>query len=107
VLECVGTEDSLRTAVQLAEDGGCVGYVGVPHGVEKVFISDMFRRNLSLKGGIAPARHHIEELLPCVLEGRLRPGRVFDLKLPLGEAATAYKAMHERTAIKVMLETHR
>ena len=48
-------------------------------------------------------RGYIDELLPDVLSGAIEPGLVFDLELPLTEAAEAYAAMDERRAIKVLL----
>jgi threonine dehydrogenase-like Zn-dependent dehydrogenase len=102
VLECVGTGESMEQAFDSLRPGGTVGYVGVPHGVE-VPIRQMFGRNLHLAGGVAPVRHYLEALRDDVLSGALDPGRVFDLTLPLEEAAQAYAAMDERRAIKVML----
>ena len=63
----------------------------------------MFGRNISLAGGVAPARAYIEELLPSVLDGTVTPGKVFDQTLPLDKVADGYQAMDERTAIKTML----
>ena len=40
----------------------------------------------------------------CVLSGAIDPGRVFDLTLPLEEAAEGYRAMDERRAVKVLLQ---
>lgn len=103
VLECVGTKDSMSQAFQCARPGGRIGYVGVPHDVE-LNVPSMFGRNIGIAGGVAPARNYIEELLPDVLDGTVKPGRVFDLTLPLDKVADAYRAMDERTAIKSMLE---
>ncbi len=103
VLECVGTEMSLRTSVLLARDGGAVGYVGVPHSIDKVPLGKMFGRNIGLRGGIAPSRTYIPRLLPSVLNGALDASSIFDLALPLAEAAQGYQAMNCRQATKVML----
>ena len=101
-LECVGTGQSMQTAISIARPGSMVGYVGVPHGVE-LPIGEMFARNKGLRGGAAPARTYIPELLGDVLEGRFDPGRVFDLATDLGDVAEAYAAMDERRAIKSLL----
>ncbi|MFC7220980.1 zinc-dependent alcohol dehydrogenase family protein [Streptomyces polyrhachis] len=104
VLEAVGTEESMRTAVSLARDGGTVGYVGVPHGGSAgVDISQMFNRNVALAGGVAPARAYIPELLPDVLEGVIDPGAVFDRTVGLDGVPEGYRAMDERTALKVRI----
>lgn len=102
VLECVGTEGSMTQAFGCARPGGRVGFVGVPHGAQ-VPIRDMFARNVSLAGGVAPVRRYLEPLREEVLAGQIDPGKVFDLTVPLDEVAAAYRAMDERTAIKVLL----
>jgi threonine dehydrogenase-like Zn-dependent dehydrogenase len=63
----------------------------------------MFFRNKGVRGGAAPARTYIPELLDDVLEGRFDPGRVFDLETDLDDIAEAYAAMDERRAIKSLL----
>ena len=102
VLECVGTDASMRTAFKVARPGSTVGFVGVPHGVE-LPVGRMFGRNIGLAGGVAPVRTYLPDLLGRVLSGAIDPGRVFDLALPLNEVAEAYRAMDERRAIKVLL----
>jgi threonine dehydrogenase-like Zn-dependent dehydrogenase len=102
VLECVGTDAAIKTAFKVARPGSTVGFVGVPHGVE-LPVRRMFQRNVGLAGGVAPVRTYLPDLLDRVLEGRIEPGLVFDLTLPLDEVAEAYRAMDERRAIKVML----
>jgi threonine dehydrogenase-like Zn-dependent dehydrogenase len=102
VLECVGTDASMRTAFKIARPGSTVGFVGVPHGVE-LPVRRMFGKNIGLAGGVAPVRTYLPDLLERVLSGAIDPGRVFDLTLPLDEVAEAYRAMDERRAIKVLL----
>ncbi|MFJ6182639.1 zinc-dependent alcohol dehydrogenase family protein [Streptomyces sp. NPDC092295] len=104
VLEAVGTEESMRTAVSLARDGGAVGYVGVPHGGSAgVSIAQMFDRNVALAGGVAPARAYIPELLPDVLSGAIDPGLVFDRTVDLDGVPDGYRAMDDRSALKVRI----
>jgi threonine dehydrogenase-like Zn-dependent dehydrogenase len=103
VLECVGTEDAIRTAVEIARPGGAVGRVGVPHYEAIPAAEPAFFGNITVGGGPAPARAYIDELLPDVLEGRIEPGRVFDRVVGLDEVPDGYRAMHEREALKVMV----
>ena len=102
VLECVGTEESVVQALRSARPGGMVGWVGVPH-VSDIPQTHMFWRNVGLRGGPAPVRAYLPDLLDRVLSGDINPGRVFDLTLPLSEVAEAYAAMDERRAIKTLL----
>jgi threonine dehydrogenase-like Zn-dependent dehydrogenase len=101
-LECVGTGQAMHTALLIARPGSMVGYVGVPHGVE-LPIGEMFFRNKGVRGGSAPARAYIPELLDDVLEGRINPGRVLDYETDLDGIADAYAAMDERRAIKSLV----
>ena len=104
VLECVGTEQATLTAISFTRAGGAVGRVGVPH-YETIPASEpAFYNNITVGGGPAPVRAYIEELLPDVLEGRIKPGRVFDRVVGLDEVPDGYRAMNEREAIKVMVE---
>jgi threonine dehydrogenase-like Zn-dependent dehydrogenase len=103
VLECVGTDAAMGTAFAVARPGATVGFVGVPHGVE-LPVRRMFQKNVGLAGGMAPVRRYLPELLELVTAGRIDPGKVFDLTLPMAESPEGYAAMDERRAIKVMLE---
>jgi threonine dehydrogenase-like Zn-dependent dehydrogenase len=103
VLECVGTNDAMRTALKAARPGAMVGYVGVPHGIE-LPVRAMFGRNVGVAGGMAPVRKYLPDLLERTLTGRIDPSPVFDLTLPLEQVAEGYRAMDERRAIKVMLQ---
>jgi len=104
VLECVGTEMAMTTAMGIVRAGGAVGRVGVPHYEAVPAAQPSFYANVTVSGGPAPARAYIEELLPDVLEGRIHPGRVFDHTIGLDEVPDGYRAMNERRAIKVMVK---
>lgn len=104
VVEAVGTEQSMRTAVDITRDGGTIGWVGVPHGSGTgLDLGVMFDRNIALRGGVAPVRAYIPELLPDVLDGTIDPSPVFDLTIGLEDVPAGYKAMDERTALKVLV----
>ena len=102
VCEAVGTNESMLQAIRSVRPGGIVGCVGVPHGVE-LPAREMFFRNVGVKGGPASVSQYLPDLLDRVWRGRIDPGKVFDLQLPLDDAAEAYRAMDTREAIKVLL----
>ena len=81
-----------------------MGRVGVPQEDEIPAGQSTFFRNITIAGGPAPVRAYIEELLPDVLEGRIQPGRVFDRVTNLDGVPEGYRAMNERTSIKVMID---
>jgi threonine dehydrogenase-like Zn-dependent dehydrogenase len=103
VLECVGLQDSLVTAVDIARPGGTVGRVGAPQEATIPSAMRSFVRNVAIGGGVAPARAYIEELMPEILDGTLEPGRVFDHTVALGDVSDGYRAMDGREAIKVLV----
>jgi threonine dehydrogenase-like Zn-dependent dehydrogenase len=90
-------------AFGVARDGGVVSRVGVPQYPQGPVGRGMFMRNITLTGGVAPARAYIEELMPDVLDGKLQPGRVFDRTVGLEEVPDGYRAMADREALKVMV----
>ena len=101
-LECVGTDQSIETCAGIPRAGGMIGAVGVPL-YEKFEYKTLFWKNIGIKGGVAPARQYIPELLQDVLAGRINPGLVFDYSTDLDQVADAYAAMDERRAIKSLL----
>jgi threonine dehydrogenase-like Zn-dependent dehydrogenase len=103
VLECVGLEEAMRTAISIARPGGAVGRVGVPQGETMPGSLPAFY-NITVSGGPAPVRAYIDELLPDILDGRIEPGRVFDRVVDLDGVPDGYRAMNERKSIKVMVE---
>ena len=102
VIEAVGTQESMMQAIRSTRPGGHVGYVGVSHDVDLPGLELVFSQ-VHLHGGPAPVREYLPQLIDLILSGTIDPGRVFDLELPLDEAARAYTAMDERRAIKVLL----
>jgi threonine dehydrogenase-like Zn-dependent dehydrogenase len=104
VLECVGPDQAVLTAIGCARPGGAVGRVGIPEGDTIPGVRQSFFSNLVLAGGPAPARAYIEGLLPDVLEGRIEPGRVFDRTTGLDGVPDGYRAMNDREALKVLVE---
>lgn len=104
VLECVGLDRSMETAIEIARPGGAVGRVGVPQHEAIPGAETSFSNNLTIGGGPAPVRAYIDELLPDVLEGRIEPGRVFDREVDLDGVPDGYRAMNERESIKVLVK---
>lgn len=99
----MGTDQAMRQAVHAARPGGSIGFVGLPHGVA-VDGWELFLSQAGLRGGPAPVRRYLPDLIERVLSGRIDPGRVFDLTLPLERVAEGYRAMDERRAIKTLLK---
>jgi threonine dehydrogenase-like Zn-dependent dehydrogenase len=102
VIEAVGTRESMMQATGATRPGGHVGYVGVTHG--DLPGDQLFFSHVHLHGGPAPVRRFLPELLDLISNRTIDPGKVFDLMLPLDQAAEGYRAMDERRAIKALLE---
>jgi alcohol dehydrogenase len=106
VLECVGAAESMELAIRVTRPGGTIGYVGVPHGVAEkgLDIMGLFFDNLTLRGGPAPVRAYMPELMEEVLAGTLDPSPVFDKTVDLGGVPDGYAAMDRREAVKVLVK---
>ncbi|MYS57159.1 alcohol dehydrogenase catalytic domain-containing protein [Streptomyces sp. SID6013] len=103
VLECVGLKDALVQSFGVVRAGGTISRVGAPQYTDVPFGFPDFMRNITLTGGVAPARAYIEELMPHILDGSIRPGRVFDRTVGLEDVADGYRAMNDRQALKVLV----
>src|SRR5688572_27127756 len=102
VVEAVGTQESMMQAIRATRPGGHVGFVGVGHGVTLPGM-ELFWSLVHLHGGPAPVRCFLPELIDLIWNSQIDPGKVFDLELPLAQAAAGYEAMDQRQAIKVLL----
>ena len=101
-IEAVGTQESMTQAIRATRPGGAVGFVGVSHDVQ-IPGDELFFSAVHLHGGPAPVRRYLPELIDLIWRREIDPGKVFDLTLPLAEAAEGYAAMDERRATKVLL----
>jgi threonine dehydrogenase-like Zn-dependent dehydrogenase len=104
VLECVGHGQSMETAIGITRPGGAIGRVGVPQDAAMPGSLPAFYGNVTIGGGPAPVRAHINELLPDVLAGRINPGRVFDSVVDLDGVPNGYRDMNSRKSLKVMVK---
>lgn len=102
VIEAVGTQEAMEQAIRSTRPGGHIGFVGVSHGVS-IEGQGLFYSEVHLHGGPAPVRRFLPELIQLIWDGVIDPGVVFDLTLPLEDAAEGYRAMDERRATKVLL----
>jgi threonine dehydrogenase-like Zn-dependent dehydrogenase len=105
VLEAVGHRPAYDQAIGIVRAGGVISRVGVPqYNDAPVGFPSLFGPNITLTGGLAPARAYIETLLPDVLAGHVNPGKVFDSEVSLTDVAEGYRTMDERTALKVLVK---
>lgn len=103
VVEAVGAEQSMHTALGIVRDGGAISRLGVAQYTDVPLGMDTIMRNITVTGGVAPARAYIEELLPDVLDGTVEPGRVFDRTIGVDDVPDGYRAMADRSALKVLI----
>lgn len=104
VVEAVGSQATMDLGVSLVRPGGTLAFVGVPYGVSNFDARKLFSDNVSIAGALAPTRAYIDDLMADVAGGTIDPGAVLTSRLPLAEAPAGYKAMDDRSTIKVMLE---
>jgi hypothetical protein len=104
VVEAVGSQATMDLGVSIVRPGGTLAYVGVPYGVSTFNARKLFSDNISIAGALAPTRAYIDELMTDVVLGKIDPGAVLTLRLPLEGTPDGYKAMDDRSTIKVLLE---
>ena len=102
VIEAVGTQEAMMQAIHSTRPGGHVGFVGVSHDVA-IPGDELFMSGVHIHGGPAPVRQYLPGLVQLIWDRKIDPGKVFDLTLPLDEAAKGYRAMDQRAATKVLL----
>ena len=103
-MECVGTQESLDTAVAIARPGGHVGMVGAPHTNGQIDIGRIFRHNISVTAGIAPVQRYVADLLGSVLDGSLDVSPIFTSAVALADVVAGYEAMDSRRDVKVLVK---
>ncbi|MFF4756184.1 alcohol dehydrogenase catalytic domain-containing protein [Streptomyces sp. NPDC002514] len=104
VLEAVGLMPAYEQAYGIIRPGGIIARVGVPQYEDApVGFRSLFGKNAQLAGGPAPVRAYLEPAITDVLDGRIDPGRVFDAEVGLDQVADAYKAMDDRSRLKVVV----
>jgi threonine dehydrogenase-like Zn-dependent dehydrogenase len=104
VIECIGTSEGLKECLQIVRPGGNVSFVGLFFEPFPLDITDFFLRNLTLRGGVAPARTYIPQLMPLVESGDLDPTLVISHRISLDEVPKGYELMNNKTqgAIKIV-----
>ena len=103
IVQAVGTQESMNQALHATRPGEHVGFVGVAHGISLNGM-DLFWSRAHVDGGPAPVRRFLPELLDLIWTQKIDPGNVFDLQLPLEQAADGYRAMDQREAVKTLLK---
>ena len=91
VVEAVGNEASFDQALGCVRPGGHLSFVGVPHGVS-LDMDRMFFAEVHMFGGPAAVRKYLPTMIDLIYRGEINPGVVFDLVLPLEQAAEGYAA---------------
>jgi len=81
-----------------------ISRVGVPqYEGAAIGFGSLFGRNITLTGGPAPARAYIQTLMPDIITGRDKRGRVFDREVTLDQTPQGYREMDARRALKVLV----
>lgn len=104
VVEAVGGSETLQLAFDLVRGGGRISAVGIT--AEESFeypLMSALVRDLDFRIGIANVHREIDDVLALLEAGRVDPTRVVSHRMPLEEAAEAYRLFASREATKVLL----
>ena len=107
VIDAVALDTTLTDALTCVRAGGTVSVIGV-HNLDPYplpILAGLFR-SVTLRMTTAPVHQTWKELVPLVVNGRIRTDGIFTHRFPLSEAAEAYAAVAARSAecIKVMMQ---
>src|SRR5205823_9729016 len=103
VLECLGTLEAINMALHMTRPGRSASLVGFAHVSQPPDLTHRLFQNITLTGGVAPARAYLPELLQDVIAGTLDPSPVLDMTVNLDGVPVGYAAMDTREAIKVIV----
>ena len=97
VLECVGSPQATRLAVDLVRPGGTIAAAGV-HTEETFAFSpvEAYDKNLTYRAGRCPARRMMDRTLALVGERRLGLDAIVSHRLSLEDGVEAYRMFDER-----------
>ena len=106
VIEASGAAAAMAGALHLVRPQGVISVVGA-HFEPDFPLNNalMFEKEITLTFAIGNPGRDRERLLAMIEEGVLRPSAVITDRMPLHEAAAAYRAFDSREATKVVLTT--
>jgi threonine dehydrogenase-like Zn-dependent dehydrogenase len=102
-VDAVGHPDALDTAIRLARKGGTVSVVGVYAERQQVHMGLVWLKNLTLVTGHANVMAHLDPVLALMSAERIDIGPLVSREMPLTDAADAYAAYAEHSALKIVL----
>ncbi|MGH7889936.1 MAG: zinc-dependent alcohol dehydrogenase, partial [Thermodesulfobacteriota bacterium] len=105
VLECIGSEEALLEAFKIVRPAGNISFAGLFVQPVPIPMLDFYLKDLTLRGGVCPAKNYINRLLPLVETGKIDPTAVITHDLSLNDTPKGYKLMDskEENAIKVVI----
>jgi alcohol dehydrogenase len=104
VVEAAGSPGALDAALGLARGRGMVSVVGA-HFEPDVPLDNgrMFAKELTMRWSIGDSLGHRQRLIEMITEGRLDPPAVVTHRMPLADAAEAYRLFDKREATKIVM----
>ena len=92
-----GSGKALRQCIAATRRGGTVSVPGVYSGFIHGFLfGDAFDKGLSFRMGQTHVQQHMPALLEHILKGELQPNAIITHRLPLSQAAEAYRIFDQK-----------
>lgn len=104
-LECIGSPNVILEAIKVVRPGGTISFIGFFTQEVPIPMLNFYLKDLTLRGGVCPAKNYIRKLLPLIQTGKIDPTAIITHDLPLSETPKGYELMDskEENAIKVVL----
>lgn len=105
VIDAVGHPSALLSACSLVASGGALSIPGVytEDAIELPF-GELYLKGVTIHQGVANIINYMDETLALIAAGKLDPSRFISHRMPMSEAAEAYRMFEAREATKIVLD---
>jgi len=105
VIDAVGHESALRSAISLVRAGGTLSIPGV-YNEDSISIpfGELYLKGVHMQMGVSHITEYMDEVIALSNAGRLNPSSIISHRMGLSDAADAYRMFEAREATKVVLD---
>lgn len=105
VVDAVGHESALLSAIPLLRAGGTLSVPGVytEDSIDMPF-GELYLKGITVQMGVSHITEYIDEVIALSCAGKLNPSSIISHRMGLSEAAEAYRMFEAREATKIVLD---
>lgn len=105
VVDAVGHENALISAISLVRAGGTLSIPGV-YTEESMTLpfAELYLKGIKVEMGVSHITEYMDEVIALVVAGKLKPSSMISHRMGLSEAAESYRLFEAREATKIVLD---